>query len=64
MGEEYWNSSMDGWLEAIAVSIHLKAVAAGIQLEVVVVATSEAAWLRETLLMASRVLDPYENPVT
>jgi hypothetical protein len=55
---------MDGRLEAIAVSIHLKAVAASIQLEVAVVATSEAAWLQETLLMASRVLNPYENPVT
>jgi hypothetical protein len=29
-----------------------------------VAATSEAAWLRETLPMTSRVLDPYENPVT
>jgi hypothetical protein len=51
-------------LEAVAVSIHLEAVAASIQLEAAVAATSEAARLRETLPMASRVLDPYENPVT
>jgi hypothetical protein len=44
--------------------MYLKAVAANIQLEVVVVATSEAARLRETLPTASRVLCPYENLVT
>jgi hypothetical protein len=39
---------------AAAASIQLKAVAA----------TLEAARLRETLPTASRVLGPYENPVT
>jgi hypothetical protein len=48
-GEECWNSSLDGRLEAVAVSI---------QLEAVVVATSE------TLPTTSWVLGPYENPVT
>jgi hypothetical protein len=42
----------------------LEVVAVSMQLEAVVVATSEAARLRETLSTASRVLDPYENPVT
>jgi hypothetical protein len=55
VGEEYWNSGLDGWLEAVAASI---------QLEAVVVATSKAARLRETLPTASQVLDPYENPIT
>jgi hypothetical protein len=64
VGEECWNSSLDGRLEAVAASIHLKVMAASIQLEVVVVATSEAARLRETLPMTSRVLGPYDNPVT
>jgi hypothetical protein len=45
-------------------SIHLKAVAASIQLEVVVVAMLEAARLWETLPTASWVMGPYENPVT
>jgi hypothetical protein len=45
-------------------SIHLKAVAASIQLEAAVAATLEAARLRETLPIASRVLKPYENHVT
>jgi hypothetical protein len=53
--EEYWNSGLDDRLEAVAVSI---------QLETMVVATSEAARLRETLPMVSRVLDPYKNTVT
>jgi hypothetical protein len=44
-----------GWLEAVVTSI---------QLEAAVVATSKAPRLRETLPTASRVLDPYENPVT
>jgi hypothetical protein len=43
-------------------SIHLKAVAASIQLEAAVAATSEAARLQETLPTASRVVGPYENP--
>jgi hypothetical protein len=48
-GEECWNSSLDGRLEAVAASI---------QLEAAVVATSE------TLPTTSWVLGPYENPVT
>jgi hypothetical protein len=48
----------------MAASIHMEVVAASIQLEVVVVATSESTQLQETLPMASRVLDPYENLVT
>jgi hypothetical protein len=64
VGEDCWNSSLDGRLEAVAASIHLKAVAASIQLEAMVATTSEAAQLWETLLTASRVLGPYENPVT
>jgi hypothetical protein len=55
VGEEYWNSGLDGWLEAVAASI---------QLEAVVVATSKAARLRETLPTASQVLVPYETPIT
>jgi hypothetical protein len=53
VAEECLNSGLDGRLEAVAASIHLKVMAA----------TSEAAWLRETLPMASQVLGPYENPV-
>jgi hypothetical protein len=64
VGEEWWNSDLDDRLEAVAASIHLKVVAASIQLEAAAVATSEAARLWETLPTASRVLDPYENPVT
>jgi hypothetical protein len=64
VGEECWNSGLDGWLEVVVASIHLKAVAASIQLEVVVVAMLEAARLRETLPTASWVMGPYENPVT
>jgi hypothetical protein len=64
MGEECWNFGMDYWLEAVAVIIHLEAVAGSIQLEVAVATTSKSARLRETLPTASRVLDPYENPVT
>jgi hypothetical protein len=39
MGEECWNSGLDGRLEVVAASIHLEAAAA---------ATSEAARLQET----------------
>jgi hypothetical protein len=49
---------------AAAASIQLKAVAANIQLESAVEATLETARLWETLPTASRVLGPYENPVT
>jgi hypothetical protein len=55
VGEECWNSGLDGRLEAVAASI---------QLDAVVAATSEAARLWETLPMASWMLDPYENLVT
>jgi hypothetical protein len=55
VGEECWNSGLDGRLEVVAASI---------QLEVAVTATSKATWLRETLPMASLVLDPYENTIT
>jgi hypothetical protein len=73
VGEECWNSSLDGRLEVVAGSIHLQTVAACIQLQAVaasihlqaaVSATSEALRLRETLPTTSWVLDPYENPVT
>ncbi len=63
VGEECWNSGLDGRLEAVVASIHLKAVAASIHLEAAA-ATSKAARLQETLPTSSRVLDPYENPVT
>jgi hypothetical protein len=63
VGEECWNSGLDDWLEAMTTSIHLKVVAASIQLEAAVVATSEATRLWETLPTASWVLGPYENPV-
>jgi hypothetical protein len=53
--EECWNSSLDGRLEKVVASNHMEAVA---------MATSEAARLWETLPTASRVVDPYENPVT
>jgi hypothetical protein len=55
VGEECWNSGLDSRLEAVA---------ANIQLEAAVVATSKYVRLRETLYKASQVLDPYENPVT
>jgi hypothetical protein len=45
-------------------SIHLKAVAARIHLEVALAATSEAAQLWETLPTASWVVGPYEKLVT
>jgi hypothetical protein len=63
VGEECWNSGLDVQLEVVAASIHLEAVAAGIQLEAAMAATSKSTWLWETLPTASRVLDPYENPV-
>jgi hypothetical protein len=53
--EEYWNSSLDGRLEAVAANIHL---------DVAVAATSEAARLRLTLPMTSWALDPYEKTLT
>jgi hypothetical protein len=64
VGEECWNSGLDGRWEAVVISIHLKVVAASIHLEEVAAATSEATRLRETLRTASRVAGPYENPVT
>jgi hypothetical protein len=46
----------------MAASIHLEVVVAScMQVEAVVVATSKATRLQETLPMASWVLDPYEN---
>jgi hypothetical protein len=53
--DECRNSALDAQLEAVAASIHLEAMVA---------ATSKSTQLRETLLVASQVLDPYENPVT
>jgi hypothetical protein len=53
VGEECWNFDLDGRLEAVAASI---------QLEAAVAATSEVARLWETLPTASWVLGPYENP--
>jgi hypothetical protein len=64
VGEECWNSSLDGRLNAVVASIQLEVAVASIQLEVAVAATLKAARLRETLPMASQVLDPYENSVT
>jgi hypothetical protein len=52
VGGECWNSGLDGRPEVVAASI---------QLEAEVAATSEAALLRETLPKASGVLRPYEN---
>jgi hypothetical protein len=43
VGEECWNSGLDGRLEAVVANIHLEAA----------VATSEAARLLETLPTAS-----------
>jgi hypothetical protein len=48
----------------MAASIHLEVVAGSyMQVEAMVATTSKAARLREALPMASRVLDPYENPI-
>jgi hypothetical protein len=55
VGEECWNSGLYGRLEAVVVSI---------QLEAMVAATSEVAWLQETLPTTSWVVGPRENPVT
>jgi hypothetical protein len=63
VGEECWNSSLDGRLEAVAASIQLNAVVASIHLEAAA-ATSEATWPRETLPTTSQVVGPYENPAT
>ncbi len=54
VGEECWNSGLDGRWEAVVISIHLEVVAA----------TLKFARLRETLPTASWVLDPCDNPVT
>jgi hypothetical protein len=43
--EECWNSGLDGRLETMAASIHLKAVVASMHPEAATVATSEAARL-------------------
>jgi hypothetical protein len=43
--EECWNSGLDGRLETMAASIHLKAVVASMHPEAATVATSEAAQL-------------------
>jgi hypothetical protein len=62
--EECWNSSLNAWLEVEEVSI-LEVVVARIQPDAVAVAaTSKPAQQRETFPTASRVLDPYKNPVT
>jgi hypothetical protein len=63
VGEECWNSDLDGRLEVVVASIDLKAVAANIHLEAVT-ATSEVVRLRETLPTTSRVVGSYENPIT
>jgi hypothetical protein len=63
VGEECFNSGLDGRLEVVVASINLKAVAANIHLEAVT-APSKAARLWETLPTASRLVDPYENPIT
>jgi hypothetical protein len=65
VGKECRNSDLYDRLEAVAASIHLKALAANyMQVEAPVAATSKATWLRETLSTTSWVLDPYENSVT
>jgi hypothetical protein len=53
--EEYWNSDLDGRLEAVVASIHLEAVAASIQLEAVVAGMLKVVQLWEILPTASRV---------
>jgi hypothetical protein len=60
--EEYWNYDLYGRLEVVTASIHLKEVVASIHLEAAT--TSKAARLRETLSTTSRMVVPYENPVT
>jgi hypothetical protein len=63
VGEECFNSGLDGRLEVVVASINLKAVAANIHLEAVMT-PSKAARLRETLPTASRLVGPYENLIT
>jgi hypothetical protein len=55
VGEECYKSGLDGRVETVVASIHL---------EVVAVAMSKPSWLQETLPTTSRVLAPYEIPVT
>jgi hypothetical protein len=43
VGEECWNSDLDGRLEVVAASIHLEVVNASIHLEVAVAATPKSA---------------------
>jgi hypothetical protein len=62
--EKCWNSTLDGRLEAVVARIHLEAVAASIQLETAVMATSKPSRLWETLPMTSQVLDLFENPIS
>jgi hypothetical protein len=64
VGEECWNSSLDGLLEAVPTSIQMEAVVANIHLEVAMAARSEAAHLQETLPMASWVVGLYKYPIT
>jgi hypothetical protein len=64
VGEECWNSDLDGRLETMATSVLLKVVAACIHLEAEVATTSEATRLWETLPTTSQVFGLYENPVT
>jgi hypothetical protein len=60
VGEDYWNSGLE---VTGTKNLHLEVAVTRIQLEVVAV-TLKVTWLREVLPMASRVFDPYENPVT
>jgi hypothetical protein len=64
VGEECRKSGLDGRLEAMAASFHLKAMVDSIYLDATAAATSEAARLRETLPTASWVVGPYENTAT
>jgi hypothetical protein len=59
---ECWNSGLDSRLEVVVASIHLKVVAASIQLEATVAVTLEAARLRETLPTISRGGGPISEP--
>jgi hypothetical protein len=49
VGEECCNSGLDGQLEAVMASMHLKVVVASTQLEAAVAVTSKAARLQEAL---------------
>jgi hypothetical protein len=64
VGEECCNSGPDARLEVMVTNIHLEVMVTSIQLQEAVVAMSKSARLWETLPTTSRVLDPYENPVT